>query len=395
MVSLQEARSTICAQVSPLDSSPVPLTEARGRVLGSDIISPEDFPAFDRSAMDGYAISGSDTSQRFRVLAEVRPGDRADFELHPGECARIFTGGRLPGGASHVVMQEDAAREGEFMTPLRLDAAVSHVRRRGEDARRGDRLLRAGTRLQAPELALLAQAGFIAPPLITAPRVMHLATGEELVDPSLQPGPGQIRDSNSTLVGALLAEAGARLVHQTRCGDTLELLVNEVSAAPEHWDLLLISGGASVGDYDFGARALTELGFQIHFRSVNLRPGKPMIFATRGRQVAFVIPGNPVSHFVVFHTAIRLALECLENAEPEWSPVDLPIIDALSDQAGPRDTYWPARVDAKEGRLHVRPLAWRSSGDLCGLAGANALIERLAGSGPIAAGTHVRCRLLH
>ncbi|MES2568578.1 MAG: gephyrin-like molybdotransferase Glp, partial [Verrucomicrobiota bacterium] len=394
MVSLQEARTIISEQVSPLMACSSPLASAHGRVLAADAVATEDFPAFDRSAMDGYAVAADDFSSSFKVIAEVRPGDLPGFELRPGECARIFTGGRLPSGASQVLMQEEVSREGEWMRPLRRETVPLHIRHRGEDARRGDVLLREGTRLGASELALLAQAGQSEPLVRPAPRVVHLVTGDELVPPAQAPGPGQIRDSNSTLVAGLLAEAGAELIHQSRCGDGLELLVKQVETAPSGWEMLLISGGASVGDYDFGAAALERLGFQIHFRAVNLRPGKPMIFATRGRQAAFVIPGNPVSHFVVFHTAIRLALERLENAGPAWMPVEFPVTEALKGESGGRDTYWPAHLFVDAGRLRLRPLAWRSSGDLGGLTGANALMERLAGSEPVAAGADVKCFLL-
>ena len=170
-----------------------------------------------------------------------------------------------------------------------------------------------GIRLGPGETALLAQAGVVSPCVSPLPRVLHLATGGELVAPSELPGPGQIRDSNSTLIAALLAESGAVLAAQQRCGDDLGALVARIrNEAVDSWDLLLISGGASVGDYDFGQRALAELEFVVHFQGINLRPGKPLVFATRGHQAAFIIPGNPVSHFAVFHLAISAALEAMQ-----------------------------------------------------------------------------------
>ncbi len=393
MISLAEARAIIAQTVSPLDAAPTPLSEVRGRVLREDVAAEEDMPAFDRSAMDGYAVRAEDRSERFRVVGEIQPGAAPAMEIHTGECARIFTGAQIPAGASQVIMQENAARDGEWMTPSQRDAKT-WIRHRGEDARRDDVLLRAGVRLRAGELALLAQLGVTQPHVSPAPRVIHFATGNELTDPAVAPGAGQIRDSNSTLIAALLAEYGARLTHQRRCGDALHTLTAAVAAAGDAWDALLISGGASVGDYDFGARALEALGFAIHFRQINLRPGKPLIFATRGRQCAFVIPGNPVSHFVTFHTAVRHALECLENAPPSWPLAHLALVAALPAKPDARETFWPAHVALRDGALRVHPLAWQSSGDLRGLVGANALLPIAPGMGAAKVGACVDVLLL-
>ena len=393
MISLAEARAIIAEAIRPLDSAATPLATAQGRVLREDVAAEEDLPGFDRSAMDGYAVSAEDRSERFRIVGEIQPGAAPAVEIRVGECARIFTGAQIPAGASQVIMQENAARAGEWITPERRDAKT-WIRHRGEDARRGDVLLRAGVRLGAGELALLAQLGVMQPRVSPAPRVIHFATGNELTDPAAVPAAGQIRDSNSTLTAALLAECGARLRHQRRCGDALEALTAGIAAAGAAWDMLLISGGASVGDYDFGTRALEALGFAIHFRQINLRPGKPLVFATRGRQVAFVIPGNPVSHFVTFHTAIRHALECLENAPSSWVLARLELAEDLPSPPDARETFWPAKVIVRDGALRAQPLAWQSSGDLRGLVGANALLRLVPGTGPVLAGDFAECLLL-
>ena len=158
--------------------------------------------------------------------------------------------------------------------------------------------------------------------------------------------------------------------------------------------MLLLSGGASVGDYDFGAKTLRDLGFTIHFDRLNLRPGKPLLFGTRGAQAAFVLPGNPVSHLVTFHLAVRLALECLEAAPRSWPLADALLAGDLPAQSDPRETYWPCEVRGESGSLRARPLAWKSSGDLCGLAGVNALLQRLPASGPLSRGDSAKCLLL-
>ena len=378
----------IAAAVRPLDAVRVPLTAAHGRVLREDVAADADMPAFDRSAMDGYAVGADDDSARLRVVGEVQPGAAPEVAIRRGECARIFTGAQIPHGAGRVLMQEDCARDGEWMTPRRRDAKT-WIRQCGEDARCGEVLLRAGVRLRAGEVSLLAQLGAVQPGVSPAVRVLHFATGNELVDPGTTPGPGQIRDTNSALVAALLAESGARLAGQARCGDALEALVSAVENAGADWDTLLFSGGASVGDYDFGGRTLERLGFTIHFRQINLRPGKPLVFATRGRQIAFVIPGNPVSHFVTYHVAIQLALECLTAAPHSWPLALAELADDLPAKPDTRETFWPAHGAVSGGVLRVRPLAWQSSGDLRGLIFANALVPIAPGSGPEKRGTQV------
>jgi len=386
MISLDQARALIAEKLRPLAPMRLRLSAARGRVLRETIVAPHDFPPFDRSAMDGYAVAIDDHSERFRVVAEVQAGSVPERAIEAGECARVFTGAQIPRGASQVIMQEDAQREGEWMIP-QTRHRITHVRLRGEDARTGTPLLHAGQRLGACDVSLLAHLGSVEPLVSPAPHVLHVVTGRELVPPEQVPAAGQIRDTNSSLIGALLAESGVELARQIRCGDDLAETVAALrSVAESAWDVLLISGGASVGDYDFGARALRELGFAIHFDRINLRPGKPLIFATRGPQAAFVIPGNPVSHFVTYHAAIRSAFEVLEGVTPAWDFVRLVLESPLPNESGPRETWWPARVIVRDGNLHAQSLAWQSSGDLCGLAGANGLLRIPPGQGPRAAG---------
>lgn len=394
MISVTEARAIIAGNVPPLAPVHTALAKARGCVLREAVVSPCDFPAFDRSAMDGYAVTLDDPAERFRIAMEVQAGASPERVLAAGECARVFTGARIPAGASQVIMQENVRREGEWMIPLRRDG-TTHIRRRGEDARAGAVLLESGMRLRASELALLAQLGALQPLVSPAPRVLHIVTGRELVPPETEPGADEIRDTNSTMVAAMLAARGAQMQHQSRCGDDLAETIARVRSVPDGtWDMLLISGGASVGDYDFGAKTLRELGFTIHFERLNLRPGKPLIFATRGAQAAFVLPGNPVSHLVTFHLAVRLALECLEAAPHSWPLAYALLAENFPAQSDPRETYWPCEVRSDGGTLRARPLGWKNSGDLCGLAGVNALLQILPASAPLARGEAAKCLML-
>ena len=306
--------------------------------------------------------------------ARLQPGALPGFKIERGQCARIFTGAPLPEGATQVLMQEDARVEDGFATRLQ-ESRITHIRHRGEDARRGDLLLSAGTDLKQGELALLAGMGITRPIVSPQIRIAHFVTGNEIVAPSQVPLPGQIRDSNGTLVTAFALRHQARIVRQERVADDLNLLLNRVRSCEVEYDLLLISGGASVGDYDFGKRVLMALGFDIHYEKVNLRPGKPLIFATRGRQAAFVLPGNPVSHFVTLQVEVSLALERLAGSEASWPEFRARLVAPFTRGTCTRETFWPARVSAEGGELVVRALRWKSSGDATGLAGANALLH--------------------
>jgi len=397
MISVEEARQVIAAKIAPLPPTQAKLAGLANAVLRENVVADAEYPPVDRSMMDGYAIAADDPSEHFQVVMEIAAGAMPERALQRGECARIFTGAALPEGASQVIPQEDADREGTTMKPHQR-GGKRFVRMRGAEARAGDVLLREGAALGGAELAILAQVGCMAPLVSPVPQVVHVVTGDELVDPADAPGPGKIRDSNSSLLRGLLAACGVADAASVRSGDDLPKLVAACRSLMEptqaQGGLLLISGGASVGEYDFGARALRELGFDIHFERMNMRPGKPLIFATRERQAAFVIPGNPVSHFVCFHVAIRLALERLRGAEASWAFIDMELGSTDTLHGNPRETFWPAAVVVHEGRLLALPKRWSSSGDTFALAGTNALIRLGSDCPTVAPGGRVNVLLL-
>jgi molybdopterin molybdotransferase len=374
MISLFAARASIWDKTPLLSPHPAPLAEAYGRILRDDVHAPDDLPAFDRAAMDGYALNCDDGLESFRIVGEIQPGITPDFKIAGGECARIYTGAQLPEGASQVLMQEDARVEENLMIPLQR-TRTTHIRFKGEDARSGDLLLTAGTRLGQGELALLAGIGFTEPMVSPQIRVVHFVTGNEVIAPEQTPQPGQIHDSNSALVAAFVRQNNGRIVKQERLCDDFDLLLNRVRSCHGDYDLLLVSGGASIGDYDYGRKLLCALGFEIHFEKVDLRPGKPLIFGTRGSQAAFVLPGNPISHFVTLHVEVRLAMEKFTGANASWPVVKARLAEDFNYRSSTHDTFFPAHLDAENGELVVRALRWKSSGDVTGLAGANALMH--------------------
>jgi len=369
MISIEEARQIIRSHIGKMGSAEASLSDAVGGVLAADVVSDGHYPSGDRSTMDGYVIRGDEEPGDFQVIGEIPAGAVPGESLAKGQALRIFTGALIPEGGGRVIMQEDTHRDGDTVH-------IGHfqenrcIRPKGSEAKPGGIVLPAGTVLGAAEIAILAQVGVVHPRLVRRPVIRHLATGNELVAPGESPGPGQIRDTNSSLLAALIKGQGINLTDSTRVADDPSALAG---IAEGEWDLLLVSGGASVGDYDFGAEALRRLGFTIHFDRVNLRPGKPLTFATRGHQAAFVIPGNPVSHFVCYHVAIRLAVELSAGLPETWNELPLEIDGGEPVNPDPRETFWPARVSIRDGRLRITPLRWSTSGDTFSLAGTNAL----------------------
>ena len=388
MISVTQAQKLIEEHTAPLDAETLSLAALHGRVLREPVAAAEDMPAFDRSAMDGYAIRADDPASEFDVVGEIRAGDALDRQLQPGQAIRIFTGARLPGPGLKVVMQEHVEAEGRRIRIVKRMAA-SHVRHRGEDARAGEILLEAGTTLDATAMALLASIGKTAVLVSPQPRILHLTTGDEIISPEQTPAEGQIRNSNATLIAGLCREAGMDAISHFHAPDDLPALLKIVSdAKAETYDLVLISGGSGQGTYDFSGEVFKQLGATVHFREVNVRPGKPLIFGTAANQIIFGLPGNALSHFVCFHLFVRRALDRL-LARPASTTTRGFLAEAMPDTLNARETWWPACASLKEGRLECRAVPWKSSGDITRLPAANALIQVPASTSQLAAGTMV------
>ncbi len=277
VIPLDLAREIISERISLLPSERIDVDLALGRVLTSPAIADAEYPSADLSMMDGFVLRADAIPGSFHLAGAIAAGETSDKSLNPGDAMSISTGANLPEKGGRVVMREDCRLEGDTVViPSFSDSLF--IRPRASEASRGDEVLPTGTRIGATEMAILAQIGQTSPEVRTIPRVLHLATGSELVPPSSIPGPGRIRDTNSSLLRGLLAPFGIRPISH-RVPDDPATLSEHISAP---CDLLLISGGASVGDHDHGAAVLKENGFTIHFDKVNLRPGKPLTFATRG-----------------------------------------------------------------------------------------------------------------
>ena len=382
---LDQAFAEIRSRCRPLPPVRVPLAEAFGRVLHENVSTTEDLPAVDKSTFDGYAILQNDSSETFSVVDAIHAADWKPRQLKAGEAVRIATGGSLPCENARVVMQEHVERNGDKIKVLHRESDLN-IRKRGEDVKAGQPLVQTGTRLNAGKLALLASAGSAQPLVGPRLRVVHFTTGDEIIPPERTPKPGQVRDSNSILIRGLLQNfpCDLRQTHLPEDFEAAKRMIETFNLQPSTFNLLLVSGGASVGDKDFTRELLEWLGYEIIFARLNIRPGAPLIFGVNGNRIAFGLPGNPLSHFVCFNLFVAAALAKLVGEEPKKF-LRGPLAGKLDDAPNPRETLWPARLDS--AGLH--PLKWSSSGDVTCLAEANALIRVPANRGSIETGVEV------
>jgi molybdopterin molybdotransferase len=322
VISIHEALDDVLAAVRPLEPEDVPLLEALGRAAADRIASPEEVPAFANSAMDGFAVSGAELEagrHEFRVTVDIPAGRFVSEEVAPGDAARIMTGAPLPPGVDTVVQVEHTSVRGELMRVETSPPRGANVRRAGEDVTAGDVLFERGARLGAAEVGLLAAVGLERVSVTRRPRVAVLATGSELVSAGRPLAPGQIRNSNSFTAYGQVAAAGAEPVLLGIARDDVDETRRLMAAALEH-DVVVTSGGVSVGDYDFVKQVQEELGVQRRFWGVATKPGKPLAFGVRGRTLVFGVPGNPVAAMVSFELYVRPALLALQGRPDVYRP---------------------------------------------------------------------------
>jgi molybdopterin molybdotransferase len=380
LVPVEEHHAEILGALLPLHPVRLPLAEADGSVLAEDVLAGTPLPSFDNSAMDGYAVRSADlaraaphTPVRLPVRGEVPAGDTRLIRVEPGTVVRIMTGALLPAGADAVIPVELTDGGREEVSLHRAVPAGNAIRHRGDDVAEGTRLLASGTAIGAVELALLAAAGYGAVLARPRPRVAVISTGNELAEPGTPLVPGQIWESNSFMLAAAARQAGA-VPHRYRVADDPDALLSTVDELLPDADLLITSGGVSMGgEHDVVKVALSKLG-TVTFRKVAMQPGMPQGFGVLGpgRTPIFTLPGNPVSAYLSFLLFVRPALAHLQGrAEPRLRRVTA-VLTRPARSPGGRRSYLRGRLDHAEET--VLPLTGQSSHQLGALAQANALI---------------------
>ncbi len=411
MLSVSQAEAIILDLVQPLDEhrdgESVSLLTAIERILAAPVVSKLDFPHWDNSAMDGYAVRHEDVQHCsedmpivLEIVEEIPAGRSPQKTIRSGEAARIYTGGVMPLGADTVVMQEQTRREGSVVKILAAPELRSFVRHQASFHQAGAPLLSAGVMLQATQLAVLAAAQCTQLKVYRRPRVAILSTGDELIHPDRVLQPGQIVDSNQYALTALVTQTGSEPLQMGIVPDRPKLLTRAIKSAIASSDVVLSSGGVSVGDYDYVEEIIASLGGEIHIRAVGIKPGKPLTVAkfaatdaTNHKPVLyFGLPGNPVSALVCFWRFVQPALRKLSGLVRSWEPVFLQArsqYDLHSD--GKRETYLWGQLHLVNGyyEFHLAGGS-HSSGNLINLAQTNGLAVLPVGQTFLPAGEQVK-----
>jgi molybdopterin molybdotransferase len=401
MISVEEALARILTEITPLNVRQVPLPEASGLVLSQDIVAQEDIPPFANSAMDGFALLSQDSQPqhgqppRLRITGAVAAGYVADHAVEKGTTMRIMTGAPVPPGADSVIQVELTRTEGSDSAWVEILATVpmgNNIRPAGEDMRSGQTVLRQGDEIGPWEIGILATLGWPTIPVIRSPHVAILGTGDEVIDVAEPLRPGKIRNSNSYLLEAAVQRAGAIPHRLGVAHDTVESLREKFTEAVQY-DLIITSGGVSVGDFDLVKNIMAEQG-QINFWRINMRPGKPVAFGHISGIPLLGLPGNPVSAAVTFELFGRPVIrKMLGHTRLIRQQVDVIVEDGVSDRAMRRH-YVRARVEWRDGRFVAHTTGNQGSHIMTSLLNVNALVIVPEGGVQVHAGDTAKAIML-
>ena len=391
MLTYEQARRTVIDQVEkakgPRATATLSVWDALGFVLAEEVKTDREYPPFNRSTRDGYAVRISEIAAgaTLQCVAEIKAGDTVTQPLAPRTCVQIMTGAAVPPGADAVVMIEHTTRDGDSVRFDRAAQSGQNIVPRGSEAKRGETILSPGMRLGYAEVALAAQVGASQLRCASKPRVAILSTGDEIVSIDQNPGAFQIRNSNSVSLAAQVRLAGGEPVLLGNAADSSDDLRDKISRGLRE-DALVLSGGVSMGKYDLVEAVLKELGAEFFFDSVAIRPGKPAVFGKCGNTFVFGLPGNPVSTMVTFELFAVPAIDLLSGAPAR----DLPLLQArlgasLHEKTGLAH-FLPARVEWRAGTPEVKALPWQGSGDIAALGRANCFLVVRADQGQVDAG---------
>jgi molybdopterin molybdotransferase len=382
MISVAEAIQIVRQQAGVLPAEQVELQNALGRVLAQDVVADSDLPPFNRSQMDGYAVRAEDAGSapvRLKIAGESAAGRGWHKPLEEGQAIRIMTGAPVPEGADSVQQVEltHELKDGTVVELLESVESGKSIVQRGSEIKEGETVLSAGTTINAAMMAVLAAFGYAKVEVFRRPRVGVLATGSELVAVDQKPGQDQIRDSNNYSIGAYAELAGAVVERLPLTGDESSALQKQIREAAERCDLIVTSGGVSMGVYDVTKPALRELDAQIFFERVALRPGKPTVFARLPNgTLVFGLPGNPVSVSVTFNLFARAALLAMQGVTEPTLKLETAVLARSVKGTTERESYLPAQLTINDdGQLIAFPLKWGGSSDFVAFAVATALVS--------------------
>ena len=363
----------------------IPARQTRGRVLLADQKSRVDLPAFDKSAMDGYAVLPDDERDHYRLLETIVAGHVGQAALVPGTAVKVMTGAAVPEGSARVIMVEDAEEHADLVT-VRKHRRASNICKRGEDVRAGDVVLTAGTVLGSVEIANMIACGITEVEVARRVRAAVISTGDEIVDCFDLLAPGKIMNSNGPMLAGLAGEFGMAVVSEETVSDDKDATEKAMREAIERSDIVMLSGGVSVGEFDFVLDAFADVGLKVHFSRLAVKPGKPTVFATAPDKAVFGLPGNPVSVFLMFHLFVLRAAALMTGRTPNTREFRLRLATELKRRGTDRQSFVPARL-TRNG--DVEPVSYHGSAHLAALMRADGFLIVPVGVSELAAGDEV------
>ena len=388
MISFEEAYKTVLSEATRLPVEEVPLTDAQERILAGDIVSDSDMPPFDKAAVDGYAICKEDLAGEPEIIETIPAGKQPVGKPGPGQCMKIMTGAMVPEGTDYVVMVEDSEAAANNRVRFTKGKTGVNICFRGEDIKRGEKILEAGIRLQPQHLAILASAGVSQVPVSQRVRIGILSTGDELVEPGEPLSGAKIRNSNSYQLSAQVTRSGGMPVYYGIAGDQKKQLSEKLTVALEENDIVLATGGVSMGDLDFVPEVFRELGIRVMFHSISIQPGRPTLFGKKGEHYIFGLPGNPVSSFVLFEILVKPFMIKMMGgtlAEPE---IKLPLGADFIRRKSSRKAFIPVKIINGE----ILPVEYHGSGHIHAYSAAGGIITMESGVEKLEKGNLVHVR---
>jgi molybdopterin molybdotransferase len=369
MITYEEALNIVLKYSYLLEKETVPLIESAGRVLAEDIFSDINMPPFNRSAVDGFACRKEDIGTELDVIETVRAGLFPSKRIGPGQCIRVMTGAPVPEGADCVLMVEETVETGTEKIRFTREATKANISPFAEDVKEGDRVLTAGAMIAPQHIAIMAAVGYINPMVSVKPKVAVIATGDEIVEPHVKPGISQIRNSNGYQLAVQAARAGADSLYMGIAPDREEETFRILNEALSKADIVLLTGGVSMGAFDFVPKILEQAGIEILFRTIAVQPGKPTILGVKGNKRIFGLPGNPVSSFTIFEILVKPMLWQMMGRTDPFHNLRLPLGADYQRNRSDRMQWLPVQIS--DGKVY--PIEYHGSAHIFSLATAHAL----------------------
>ena len=389
METFDKAYEIVIASATALPNERVGLADALGRILAEDIASDMDMPPFNKSAMDGFACRRRDLGNKLEVVETIAAGYTPKESIGPNQCASIMTGAVVPEGADCVIMKEYVEAVAENTVRFVAEKTADNICRKGEDVRAGDVVLHKGTRIGPQHIAVLASVGRAEPLVAKRPRVGVIATGNELVEPADKPGPSQIRNSNSFQLAAQVEKAGAVVTNYGIAKDTSGNIDGMLKRALDENDVVLVSGGVSVGDFDLVPGILKQNNVKLLFEKIAVKPGRPTVFGISEKGYCFGLPGNPVSTFVLFELLVKPFLFKLMGCDYKSAAFSAPLARTVLRKKPDRDSWMPVVLTESH---EAAPVEYHGSAHINALCDAQGLICIPVGTKEIQRGTVVTVR---